>query len=275
MKFIYPNYRTGLVNKFADHIMLEIDKDNHPLTIIKVTHFTPFFVIEGSTSSKNVLDLEKVKDSFYEKNKSTLEGLGINKINTIDLIRYDVGMTDEGPIERFYDFYYSYRPMFNDKVLNYIYNHRKEWEYIDYTDKLVIGTCEMLGPPNIEYFKIVDGSRSSEFPYGYSLKMGRSSLYYSEYICNQLFPSVKANKIFFKFSNVKNDDNDYKIDIISDSPYQHEKIVSMVLDVFDFNLNKFEKKYLSNYDLSTDIDTQNSNDKPWLVKDKLDELFII
>jgi hypothetical protein len=202
MRFIYPNYRTGLVNKFADHIMLEIDKDNHPLTIIKVTHFTPFFVIEGSTTSKNVLDLEKVKDSFYEKNKSTLESLGINKINTIDLIRYGVEMTDEGPIERFYDFYNSHRPMFNDRVLSYIYNHRDEWEYLDYTDKLVIGTCEMLGPPNFEYFKMVDGSRSSEFPYGYSLKMGRSSLYYSEYICNQLLPSIKADKVSFKFSDI-------------------------------------------------------------------------
>jgi hypothetical protein len=49
----------------------------------------------------------------------------------------------------------------------------------------------------------------------------------------------------------------------------------MVLDVFDFNLNRFENKYLSNYDLGTDIDTQNSNDKPWLVKDKLGELFVI
>ena len=48
----------------------------------------------------------------------------------------------------------------------------------------------------------------------------------------------------------------------------------MVLDVFDFNLTKFKNDYLKGYDLSNEIDNQ-LNPKPWLVKDKLSELYII
>ena len=58
------------------------------------------------------------------------------------------------------------------------------------------------------------------------------------------------------------------------SPYLHESVKSMVLDVFDFDLTRFNTKYLKNYDFSNEIDNQLS-EKPWLVKDKLSELIII
>ena len=54
----------------------------------------------------------------------------------------------------------------------------------------------------------------------------------------------------------------------------NEKIKSMVLDVFDFNIQRFEKKYLKGYDISNDLDTQLET-KPWLVGDKISELYII
>jgi hypothetical protein len=115
---------------------------------------------------------------------------------------------------------------------------------------------------------------TSEFPYGYSLDNGRAHYYYSEYICNQLFSSIKTDKITFKISDVKDENGDLDIQIISGSPYLSEKVKSMVLDVFDFNIPRFSNTTLKNYDLSKEIDSQ-LEIKPWLKKDRISELFII
>ena len=78
-----------------------------------------------------------------------------------------------------------------------------------------------------------------------------------------------------KYTDVIDEEtNDPIIDILSNSPYMNEKIKSMVLDVFDFNIQRFEKKYLKGYDISNDLDTQ-LDTKPWLVGDKISELYII
>jgi hypothetical protein len=52
MKYIVPNYKLGIVNKFADYLLSEIDKDNDTYTSLKVVMFNEFFVIDGLTSSK-------------------------------------------------------------------------------------------------------------------------------------------------------------------------------------------------------------------------------
>jgi hypothetical protein len=54
--------------------------------------------------------------------------------------------------------------------------------------------------------------------------------------------------------------------------YQEETIKSMVLDVFDFNLNKFQTTIL-NYDVSEDLNNPIS-DKPWLIHDRTKDLII-
>jgi hypothetical protein len=46
----------------------------------------------------------------------------------------------------------------------------------------------------------------------------------------------------------------------------------MVLDVFDFNLNKFQTTIL-NYDVSEDLNNPIS-DKPWLIHDRTKDLII-
>jgi hypothetical protein len=54
---------------------------------------------------------------------------------------------------------------------------------------------------------------------------------------------------------------------------KNEKIKSMILDVFDFNISKFEVEYLTNYDI--DLDLSNPFlDKPWLIKDKSKDLIL-
>ena len=55
--------------------------------------------------------------------------------------------------------------------------------------------------------------------------------------------------------------------------YDEEKIQSLVLDVFDFNLDKFESEYLKGYDYDLDT-TDPFGEKPWLVKDKIKDILI-
>jgi hypothetical protein len=255
--------------------MTEISKDGNPYTEIKVTQFEPFFVIEGRTSSKKIIDLDLVKERFFEEMKPMLSQLGIKNVNTIDLIKYNVdGISDEKK-EFCSEFFHSTRPVFHERVLNYVYNHSDVWEAVDYTDKLLVYTNEYIEKPLDYSFKDIRGSRQSEFPYGYSLNNGRSAFCYCEYIANQLFPSIKATNMSIKYTDIIDEEtNDPIIEIISNSPYLNSKIKSMVLDVFDFNISRFEIKYLKNYDLMNDLDTQLEN-KPWLVKDKISELYII
>ena len=54
---------------------------------------------------------------------------------------------------------------------------------------------------------------------------------------------------------------------------KQEKVKSLILDVFDFNLGKFQSKFLENYNLSTEIDNQLSS-KPWLVKDRSSDIIL-
>jgi hypothetical protein len=72
----------------------------------------------------------------------------------------------------------------------------------------------------------------------------------------------------------KYDDDDLKISIKADSIYSKKTIKSLVLDVFDFNLGKFQSMFLENYNLTTEIETQLYS-KPWLVKDRSKDIVFI
>ena len=101
--------------------------------------------------------------------------------------------------------------------------------------------------------------------------MGRQELYYSEYICNQLFDVLLIDKLTFKYSSVKVDE-DNQIDIISNSIHPKKDIISMVLDVFDFDMLMFNDK-IKNYDIIEDT-TLPFDKKPWLTRDKIKDLIL-
>jgi hypothetical protein len=271
MKYIVPNSKTGLANKFVDYILSEIDKNNDSFTVLEVVIFNEFFVINGLTSVKDRIDLNEIKQKFYDENKSLLSFLCFDSINTIDLIKYD------SPIHEFnmcFDFHSSYRPLYHEKVLEYVYNHQNiQWEYIDFHNSLTLGIDYRLEKPNHESYISEFGGVKSGFPHGFSLNYGRTGLYYCEYIANHLFSVCKTDKISFKFKESITDGIP-KIEINCKTPYPLESVNSMVLDVFDLNLTRFKKKYLQSYDLKLDVDNQRDK-KPWLIKDKLDELFFI
>jgi hypothetical protein len=172
-----------------------------------------------------------------------------------------------------FNFYNSSRPTYHYTLINSIiespqpkfnsiyYTNRLEYE-LDYSEN---------DTHHLEYYTYAPLNISSEFPHGYSLSMGRQELYYSEYICNQLFDVILTDRLTFKYSSIKQDE-DNQIDIHSISLFPRKDIISMVLDVFDFDMLKFNDT-IKGYDIIEDI-TKPFDKKPWLVRDKIKDLIL-
>jgi hypothetical protein len=275
MKYINRLSKEGFVNLFADFIVKNVNPNF--TSRFQVVDFKSFLVVYGATSSDEVLDLNKLRDLFVEKNPDLLTYLNLKHINIIDLIDYREPLS---PNEYHFEYYKSDRPIFHQQVIDEV-NRDSKKDYnkeflnnINFTDKLELEFYSPFIPENLKTFNITNFlSVSSSFPYGYSLNLGRREFYYGEHICNQIFNTIETDKIIFKYSSVLNNDEDFNIDVICDSIYSPEKIKSLILDVFDFNLNKFSNDYLQDYDIEKDIDNQ-LGEKPWLVKDRMADLII-
>jgi len=272
MKYINTFSKEGFVNLFADYIIKNIDPIHK--SRFQVIDFKSFLVVYGSTSSDVVLDLNKLRDTFVEQHKSLIDFLNLKHINIIDLIDYREPLSSN---EFHFTYYNSDRPVFNQKVIDEV---NRETEYnkeflnnINYTDRLEL---EFYSPFMSQNLNVVNSTNfmsvSSSFPYGYSLNLGRREFYYGEYVCNHLFDILVTDKILFKYTSDIIDD-DLNVDIVCDSIYDFKDIKSLVLDVFDFNFNKFVNDYLNDFDIETDI-TNQLGEKPWLVKDRMKDLII-
>jgi hypothetical protein len=200
MRKINKISRRGVVNLFADFILTRIDKKEN--SIIQVTDCEAFMVIHGQTTSKEVLNLDKIKTDFIEWFKDILDEVGIEKINTLDIIRYD----------------------------QEINNIEKGW--VNVNKELFVEEPEPLHELSI----------SSEFPYGYSLNCGRLMVYYSHYIFNHLYNTMDVNSLDFYFTKEMDEDEDFKIKIAANSRYNLEGIKSLILDVFSFDLEEFNER---------------------------------
>lgn len=275
MKYINENSNRGIVNLFADFLVKEINKTQTYDAVIEVTDCGKFFVVNGMTNSDKILDLVKIKEIFFENHKSQLKNFGYDFINIIDLIVYNRDLKKK--TDYTFDFYNSERPIYHNNIIVNIlefpqpkfnsitYNNRLEYE-LDYSEE---------DTSNLEYYTYSPLNITSEFPHGYSLSMGRQELYYSEYICNQLFDVIlstnKYTQLTFKYSSIKVDE-DNQIDISVNSIYPKKDIISMVLDVFDFDMLVFNDR-IKDYDIMEDI-TNPFGDKPWLVKDRIKDLIL-
>jgi hypothetical protein len=271
MKYINENSNRGLVNLFSDYIVNEINKTHQYDVVVEVTDCGKFFIVNGMTNSDKVLDMVKVKETFLETHKSLLTNFGYENVNIIDLIMYDRDLKKK--TDYTFDFYNSERPIYhNNIIVNILEFPQPKFNSIDYNNRLEYELDYSEDDTNhLEYFTYAPLNISSEFPHGYSLSMGRQELYYSEYICNQLFNIILTDKITFKYSSVKVDE-DNQIDINSNSIHPKKDIVSMVLDVFDFDMLVFKDK-IKDYDIMEDI-TNPFDNKPWLVKDRLKDLIL-
>ena len=231
MRKLEKNTRRYFVNLFADFILSKFDKSEN--TIIQVTDFENFVVVNGQTVSTNVLDMSELKTEFIKSNKDLFKSLDKEDLNIIDIIKYD----QEIP------------------------NFKKGW--MNVSKSLYVDQHDPISEINT----------SSEFPYGHSLECGRGMFYYSHYIFNHMYSLLGVDKLFFYYSSHLNDDEDYKIKVVSESNYTKDQIISLVLDVFDMDLTEFNEK-LSNYNFTEDI-TNQSLDKPYLVQDRLKDVILV
>jgi hypothetical protein len=273
MKYINTFSKEGFVNLFADYIITQISPQHK--TKIQVIDFKSFLVVYGSTSTDEVLDLNKIRDIFIDSNKKLVDFLNLKHINIIDLIDYREPLS---PTEYYFTFYKSERPVFHQKVIDEINKTSNEYNKeflnnINYTDKIELEFYSPFIPQNLSIVNTTNFmSVSSSFPYGYSLNLGRREFYYGEYVCNHLFDILVTDEILFKYTTDVVED-DLNIDIICDSIYSNKDIKSLVLDVFDFNLNKFSNEYLNEFNIDSDIKNQ-LDSKPWLVKDRIKDLIL-
>jgi len=271
MKYINENSNRGIVNLFADFIVKEINKIHQYDVVIEVTDCGKFFIVNGMTNSDKILDMIRVKDSFVETYKSLLSSFGYETLNIIDLIIYNRELKKKSDFT--FDFYNSSRPSYHWDVINtLIDNPQPKFNSISYTNRLEYELdYSEDDTSNLEFYIYSPLNISSEFPHGYSLSMGRQEYYYSEYICNHLFDIILTSKLTFKYSLNKIDD-DNQINIQSMSLFPKKDIISMVLDVFDFDMLLFNDK-IKDYDIIDDI-LKPFNKKPWLVKDRLKDLIL-
>lgn len=200
MRKLEKNTRRYFVNLFADYLLSKFDKSEN--TIIQVTDCETFVVVNGQTTSKNVLTLNDLKTEFIESNKELFNSLEKKDLNIIDIIKYDQEITD----------------------------FTKAW--ITVNKSLYVDEFDPISEMNI----------SSEFPYGHSLGCGRGILYYSHYIFNHMYSLLGVDKVYFRYSSYLNEDEDYKIKVICDSKISKGSIESLVLDCFDMNLTEFKER---------------------------------
>jgi len=202
-------------------------------TIIQVTDCETFVVVNGQTISSNVLNLNELKIEFIESNKELFKSLNKESLNIIDIIKYEQEITD----------------------------FPRAW--ITVNKSLYVNELDPISEINI----------SSEFPYGHSLGCGRGILYYSHYIFNQMYSLLGVDKLYFHYSSDLNEDEDYRIKVISDSQVPKKSIESLVLDCFDMDLTEFKER-MSDYDFTKDV-TDQTLDKPYLVQDRLKDIILI
>ena len=200
MRKLEKNTRRYFVNLFADYILSKFDKKDN--TVIQVTDCETFVVVNGQTTSKEVLDLNEIKTEFIELNKELFNSLKKEDINIIDIIKYDQEITDVS----------------------------KTW--ITVNKSLYV----------TEYEPILEINISSEFPYGHSLGCGRGIFYYSHYIFNQMYSLLSVDQLSFRYSSELNEDEDYKIKVVCDSQIPKQTIESLVLDCFDMDLSEFKER---------------------------------
>jgi hypothetical protein len=260
MKLINLNSKRGIVNLFADFIIKEINPKYN--SIIQVTDLNYFFIVNGITESKEILDLSKIKDKFISEYQHILKTNGItDNFNIMDLIMYDKKIINSEDRELSINYYNSSRPIYNPNIINSIEENTLS---VDFTHSPQF-EINYNSVNNYNNFVFSELQISSSFPHGYSLKMGRSLLYYGEYIVYNIFNTIFTDEISFNITN-KKDNNGYPIfKIHCESIFETSTIESLISDDFDFDFDKFEKS-LVNYDFCDDI-KKPTEVKPWLVKD--------
>ncbi len=207
--------------------------DKSENTIIQVTDCETFVVVNGQTTSNKVLDLNDIKYEFSGWFDDLLSSLGMEGINIIDIIKYGQDIPE----------------------------FKRSW--VEVNKSLYVEQYEPISEITI----------NSEFPYGHSLGCGRGIFYYSHYIFNHMYSLLGTDKVYFRYSNELDENEDYKIKVICNSNIPKEKIESLVLDCFDMDLTDFKQR-LEKYQFFDDV-VDPSSSKPYLVQDRLKDVVLV
>ena len=268
VSYVNPNSRKGFLNSFADYIVEKLDASSQ----IKVTDTNNFVLVNGVTNSKTILNLTEIKNSFIEKNKDFNELFGPRNFNLVDTITYNKAPVVFCTFN--YVYYNSKRPIYHPEVINFLessYLKDDPYSKVIYNNRLIFEINFESHWMN-EHFKEYETTLiSSEFPHGYK-NLYRNIMYYGEYITNHLFNYIHTDEICLKINMCEQDNINVQVEC--ESIYSKDKIESLIMDVFDFNLKKFEVEYLSKYDFKLDS-TIPLGEKPWLVKDKIKDILIL
>jgi len=87
-----------------------------------------------------------------------------------------------------------------------------------------------------------------------------------------MFNLLGVNEVSFYFTTEEDNNEDLKIKIISDSKIDKKSIKSLILDVFDFNMDSFRER-LSDYNLIDDV-LNPDGEKPYLKQDLLEHIIL-
>lgn len=224
-----------LVNLLSEFILSKIPSSED--SIIEVIYVSNFFVVNGSTTSKSFLDFSVIKDEFVKEYDELIKSLENISLNFLDVIKYEKSKIKEHIVFEF---------------------NEEDFPYSTVKDEMTL-------------FSVL--SVKSEFPYGFSLNYDRLLMYYLQYVSSHLFKVTGASKIKYVCSRNLFANEINLMSLESDSIYPDNSILSMVLDIFDFNLNNFYKTKMGEYSLIKDI-THSNEEKPWLVRDKTSELIL-
>ena len=207
--------------------------DKSENTIIQVTDCETFVVVNGQTTSDKEINLNDLKYDFIDEFSDLFKSLEVKDINVIDIIRYEQNIDD----------------------LSKAWVRVNKSIYVEEEDPFV------------------EISITSEFPYGYSLGCGRGIYYYAHYMFNQMYTLLGVDNLMFKYNSELDENEDYKINVVSDSTLPKQTIKDLVLDVFDMNVKEFSE-CLTNYNIIEDI-TKPEEPKPYLVQDRLEDIILI
>jgi hypothetical protein len=206
--------------------------DKNENSIIQVSDVGSFYVINGITTSETFLDINSIRDEFTEKFQNILTSLEIKSLNVIDIIKYN---QEIGNIE-------------------------KGW--------IKVNKIPFIEEPE----PLSEISINSEFPYGHSLNCGRLMVYYTHYMFNQVYSTIMTDEVHFFFTKKIDSNEDFKIKVVTDKGLHKDIIKSLILDVFNFNLEEFSSKVVS-YDLTQDI-LDPMGEKPYLIQDRLEDVIV-
>jgi hypothetical protein len=149
MDYIRLNTNRGLTNLLSDFILLEIIQNEKYDAIIEVSDFGRFFVVNGITSRKEILNLSEITSKFKNEYSDLVSELNYEELNIIDLIIYDNELVKKE--EFWFTFYNTERPCSSQKIIE------QSTTDLNY-QKMSNSSIELDFSENIVHFKSMKGS---------------------------------------------------------------------------------------------------------------------